>query len=236
MKKIVHREASRGTKDIGWLLSKFSFSFSSYQNPVNKGFGLLKVFNDDCVQQGGGFGLHAHVNMEIISIMLQGKMNHKDSLGYVEIVEKDWVQIMSAGNGLRHEEHNVGDGDVKFLQIWIEPKLQNITPRYQKRYFAKEKRKNKLQTIISNAEGMEHCWINQNAQLSLGSFEKGQQIEYKYAPINKCVYVFVLEGSVLIDSERLGPRDAIGLWETERFTINVEQESEFVVIEVPINN
>jgi quercetin 2,3-dioxygenase len=82
MQTVVHREASRGTKDLGWLLSKFSFSFSSYQNPINRGFGLLKVFNDDRVQPGGGFGLHAHVNMEIISVMLQGKMNHKDTLGY----------------------------------------------------------------------------------------------------------------------------------------------------------
>jgi quercetin 2,3-dioxygenase len=236
MQTVVHREASRGTKDLGWLLSKFSFSFSSYQNPINRGFGLLKVFNDDRVQPGGGFGLHAHVNMEIISVMLQGKMNHKDTLGYTEVVEKDWVQIMSAGSGLRHEEHNIGDEDVKFLQIWIEPKMQNITPRYQKRYFPKEKRRNKLQTIICNDEGTEHCWINQNAHLHLGWFDNGQQVQYKFKPVNKCVYVFVLEGTLLIDSQRLEARDGIGIWETDGFTINVEQESEFIVIEVPINN
>ena len=236
MQKVVHREASRGTKDLGWLLSKFSFSFSSYQNPVNKGFGLLKVLNDDRVQPGGGFGLHAHVNMEIISVMLQGKMNHKDTHGYTEVVEKDWVQIMSAGSGLRHEEHNIGDEDVRFLQIWVEPKLQNITPRYQKRYFPKEKRKNKLQTIISNKEGVEHCWINQNAELSLGWFAKGEQVQYNFTPVNKCVYVFVLDGSLLIDEDRLTARDGIGIWDTNSFTIDVEEESEFIVIEVPINN
>ena len=86
---------------------------------------------------GGGFGLHAHTNMEIISIMLQGKMNHKDNLGYAETVDKYWVQIMSAGTGIRHEEHNVGEEELRFLQVWIEPKLQNISPRYQKRYFPK---------------------------------------------------------------------------------------------------
>ena len=137
MQAIIHREADRGTKDIGWLLSKFSFSFSSYQNPARNGFGLLKALNDDRVNVGGGFGLHAHTNMEIISIMLQGKMTHKDNLGYAETVEKNWVQIMSAGTGIRHEEHNVGEEEVRFLQIWIEPKLQNISPRYQKRYFPK---------------------------------------------------------------------------------------------------
>ena len=137
MQAIIYREADRGTKDIGWLLSKFSFSFSSYQNPARNGFGLLKALNDDRVNVGGGFGLHAHTNMEIISIMLQGKMTHKDNLGYAETVEKNWVQIMSAGTGIRHEEHNVGEEEVRFLQIWIEPKLQNISPRYQKRYFPK---------------------------------------------------------------------------------------------------
>jgi redox-sensitive bicupin YhaK (pirin superfamily) len=143
---------------------------------------------------------------------------------------------MSAGSGLRHEEHNVGDEDVKFLQIWVEPKLQNITPRYQKRFFPKDKRRNKLQTIISSEEGTQHCWINQNAQLSLGWFDKDEQVEYKFLHTNKCVYVFVLDGALLIDGERLGARDAIGLWETDRFTITLEQQSEFIVIEVPVNN
>lgn len=159
MQYIIHRKENRGTKDIGWLISKFSFSFSSYYNPLMKGFGLLHTFNDDIVKPGGGFGIHPHVNMEIISIMLQGKMNHKDSIGYSDVVEKDWVQIMSAGKGLKHEEYNVGDDDVNFLQIWIEPKLQNIEPRYQRRNFQKDKRKNILKTVVSNEEGQEHCWI-----------------------------------------------------------------------------
>src|SRR3954471_16678668 len=188
MQKIIHDAAGRGTKELGWLLSKFSFSFSGYQNPVMKGFGSLRVLNDDTVQKGGGFGIHAHINMEIISVMLQGKMNHKDTLGYIEVVEKDWVQIMSAGSGLRHEEYNVGDEEVKFLQIWIEPKLQNISPRYQKRYFSKEKRKNAFQTIVSSEEGAEHCWINQNARLSLGWFETGHTTNYSFNSTNKCVY------------------------------------------------
>lgn len=235
MQHIIHRAADRGTKDIGWLISKFSFSFSTYQNPVKNAFGLLKTFNDDVVKPGGGFGLHPHTNMEIISVLLQGKMNHKDSMGYSDIVEKDWVQIMSAGTGLKHEEYNVGDDDVQFLQIWIEPKLQNITPRYQRRKFAKENRKNKLQTIVSNEEGQQHCWINQNAKLSLGWFEAGSTINYTLSPLNKCVYIFVLEGSLHINNEVIEKRDAMGIWETEHITIQNEQECEFIVIEVPIN-
>ena len=235
MQKVVHREASRGTKDLGWLLSKFSFSFSGYQNPVMKGFGTLKVFNDDTVQKGGGFGIHAHVNMEIISVMLQGKMNHKDTLGYSEVVEKDWVQIMSAGSGLRHEEHNIGKEEVRFLQIWIEPKIQNIAPRYQKRFFSSDKRKNRLQTIVSSEEGADHCWINQNAKLHLAWFDKGQVNRYMFNPVNKCVYIFVLQGQIKIDDEIIKRRDGIGLWETDTFDIEVMEESEFIIIETPIN-
>ena len=235
MQHIIHRAAERETKDIGWLISKFSFSFSSYYNPVKNSFGLLKTFNDDIVKPGGGFGLHPHVNMEIISVLLAGKMNHKDSMGYSDVVEKDWVQIMSAGTGLRHEEYNVGEDDVNFLQIWIEPKQQNIAPRYQRRSFPKEKRKNKLQTIVSNEEGQEHCWINQNAKLSLGWFNANETIEYKLNLTNKCVYIFVMEGSLKINNETIGKRDGIGLWQTDSINIVTEQEAEFIVIEVPVN-
>ena len=203
---------------------------------MQNGFGLLKTLNDDIVKPGGGFGLHSHINMEIISVMLVGKMNHKDTMGYSEVVEKDWVQIMSAGNGIKHEEYNVGDTDVNFLQIWVEPKLQNILPRYQKRYFPKEKRKNKLETIVSNEEGQQHCWINQNAKLSVGWFEKGQQIEYKFNPLNKGVYIFVTSGKLYYGNEIIDNKDGIGIWETDTIKLQTEQDAEFIVIEVPINH
>ena len=236
MKTIIYPAANRGKKDIGWLVSNFSFSFSSYYHPANKGFGLLATFNDDVVKPGGGFGLHAHTNMEIISVMLQGTMNHKDSMGYSEVVSADWVQIMSAGKGLKHEEHNIGDTDVQFLQIWIEPKLQNIEPRYQRRYFPKEKRKGQLKKIVSNEEGTEHCWINQNARLQLGWFEQGKEIPYLMNPLNKAVFIFVLEGALTVAGKKIGKRDAIGIWETDQFTISIEQEADFIVIEVPVNH
>ena len=163
-------------------------------------------------------------------------MNHKDTIGYNEVVSRDWVQIMSAGKGLKHEEHNVGEEDVNFLQIWIEPKLHNTEPRYQRRFFPKEKRRDTLKTIVSNEEGQEHCWINQNAKLSLGWFGAGQTIEYKLNPVNKCVFVFVMEGKLSAWGETINKRDAMGFWETDTITLATEQESEFIVIEVPINH
>lgn len=168
--------------------------------------------------------------------MLNGSMNHKDTLGYTEVVEKDWVQIMSAGSGLRHEEHNVGTDEVNFLQIWIEPKLQNIMPRYQRRYFPEANRKNKLVTIVSNAEGADHCWINQNAQLSLGYFEQGGQVTYRFNPVNKCVFAFCISGQTEIAGQQLNERDAIGIWQTDSFTVNCLSEARFLLIEVPVNH
>ncbi|MBX0292357.1 pirin family protein [Hymenobacter sp. HSC-4F20] len=228
--------ADRGLKDIGWLQSHFSLSFGPYANPERAGFGLLRVFNDDFVKPGNGFGLHAHANMEIISVMLAGRMNHKDSLGYSEEVTRDWVQIMSAGSGLRHEEHNIGEEEVNFLQIWIEPKLQNVTPRYQRRHFPREKRRNQLTTIVSNEEGTAHCWINQNAKLSLGLYDAGQTVEYRLTPLNKCVFIFVLEGQLTVNGQSVAPRESLGLWETDMVTLQVEAESHFLVIEAPINH
>ncbi|WP_045690226.1 pirin family protein [Hymenobacter sp. AT01-02] len=228
--------ADRGLKDTGWLQSNFSLSFGPYANPERTGFGLLRVFNDDFVQAGKGFGLHAHSNMEIISVMLAGRMNHKDSLGYSEEVTTDWVQIMSAGSGLRHEEYNIGDDQVNFLQIWIEPKLQNVTPRYQRRHFPAEKRRNQLTTIVSNEEGTAHCWINQNAKLSLGFFDAGQQVDYRLNPLNKSVFLFVLEGQLTVNGQVVQQRESIGLWETDLISVAVDRESKFILIEAPINH
>lgn len=225
----------RGTKDGGWLKSNFFFSFSDYADPVKSAFGTLVAFNDDFVQAGKGFGIHPHINMEIISVILKGKMNHKDSMGYSTTIEEGGVQIMSAGSGLRHEEYNIGDDEVNFLQVWIQPKLQNIIPRYQQRSFPKEKRKNELKTIVSNEEGQSHCWINQNAKLSLGYFEKGREINYDFDPVNKCVFIFIIEGKISINDHKLGRRDGLGVWDSSLVTIKCKEQSQFLIVETPIN-
>lgn len=224
-----------GLKDIGWLKSRFYFSFSDYYNPMASAFGTLVAFNDDTVAPGEGFGIHPHSNMEIISILLQGRMNHKDTLGYSTEVGAGSVQIMSAGTGLRHEEYNIGKEDVQFLQIWIQPKLQNITPRYQQRHFPRERRKGRLQTIVSSEEGQEHCWINQNAKLSLGYFGRGAIAEYRFARTNKCIFIFLIEGRVTISGHTLDARDALGVWNTDIVSIHCDDASEFLIIETPVN-
>jgi len=225
----------RGLKDIGWLNSKFTFSFSEYYNPENSAFGTLVAFNDDIVQPGKGFGMHPHVNMEIISVLLQGKMNHKDSMGHTRTMDAGGVQLMSAGSGLFHEEYNVGEEEVKFLQIWIQPKLQDIKPRYQSRSFPKDKRKNKLQIIVSSEEGSEHCWINQNTKISLGYFDAESTVQYSFNPENKCIFIFCIEGNIAIGNNTLIKGDAIGLWEISELDIQTKSEAEFIIIETVIN-
>lgn len=227
--------SARGTKDAGWLKSRFFFSFSDYYNPMASAFGTLVAFNDDELAVGKGFGTHPHVNMEIISVLLRGHMNHKDSMGYSTEVTEGGVQIMSAGAGLRHEEYNIGEEDVHFLQIWIQPKVQNITPRYQQRHFPRAGRKGRLQTIVSSEEGLEHCWINQNARLSLGYFGKGAISEYRFPRVNKCLFIFLIEGSVRIGDQVLGERDGLGVWNTDVVSIHCQEASEFLIIETPIN-
>ena len=227
--------SARGTKDIGWLKSNFYFSFSNFADPTRSAFGTLLAFNDDFVAPGGGFGTHPHMNMEIISVMLAGSMNHKDSLGYSNVVHTDWVQIMSAGSGLRHEEYSVGEEEVSFLQIWIQPKLQNIQPRYQFRHFPKVNRRNRVQTIVSGEEGATHCWINQNTRISLAYFDQAQTISYRFDPTNKCLFVFVIAGALQIDGQQMQKRDALGIWETGELDIHISEPSEFLIVETPIN-
>jgi quercetin 2,3-dioxygenase len=235
MKFQLFPKSERALKDIGWLRSHFYLSFSGFYDPTKSAFGTLVAFNDDFVQSGKGFGIHPHVNMEIISVLTKGKMNHIDSMGYKTTVEEGGVQIMSAGSGLRHEEYNIGEDEVNFFQIWIQPKLQNITPRYQQRSFPKAKRINQLQTIISNEEGLSHCWINQNAKLSLGYYDRDTSITYNLNPENKCLFIFVIEGNIQIRENHLETRNAIGVWETDSIRIDCKAGAEFLIIETPVN-
>lgn len=227
--------ADRGIKDIGWLKSHFSFSFGDFQDPTLSAFGTLVAFNDDFLQADKGFGIHPHRNMEIISVMLKGSMSHKDSLGYDHTVLSDGVQIMSAGSGIRHEEYNVGGGEVNFLQIWIQPKLQNIDPRYQFRSFPRDRRMNTLQTIVSNEEGAAHCWINQNAKLSLGLYDAGSTASYSWNPVNKCIFVFAITGNISVSGTTVAPRDGLGIWNTSHVEISCNEDCEFLVVETPVN-
>ncbi|MFN0048657.1 MAG: pirin family protein [Cytophagales bacterium] len=234
MKTIVHKSASRGGADHGWLKAKHSFSFANYYDPSKMQFGALRVLNDDLVAPKMGFGTHPHDNMEIISIVLNGTIRHKDSMGNEAEIKKDEVQIMSAGTGVKHSEFN---SDLKetlnLLQIWIMPKEYNIKPRYDQVTLNPDDRKDKIQTIVApNVEGA--MWINQDAYLSRINLSRATTFDYALNKPENGVYIFVIEGSTTIGESKLTKRDAIGVLETNSIVIDAEADTELLFIEVPM--
>jgi redox-sensitive bicupin YhaK (pirin superfamily) len=150
MKKVIHKAATRGTANHGWLKSYHTFSFANYQDSERMNFGMLRVLNDDIVQPKMGFGKHPHRNMEIISIPISGALSHKDNMGNKRSIDVGEVQVMSSGTGLTHSEFNDSKTDaVNFLQLWIIPEVENVTPYYTQKMFEKVGRKNQFQTLVS---------------------------------------------------------------------------------------
>ncbi len=234
MKTILHKANERGHASHGWLDSWHSFSFANYHNSDKIHFGALRVLNDDTVKAGMGFGKHPHENMEIVSIPLHGDLHHKDSTGRDKIIKQNDVQIMSAGNGIAHSETNANsDKEVKFLQLWIFPKEYNITPHYEQKTFQPEERINKLQTVVA-PDNSEAVFINQDAWLTLGNLEKSFTTEYMIKKKENGVYAFVIEGDVTIHDNKLGKRDALGIWETDKINISADSNAELLLIDVPM--
>ena len=234
MNTVVHKANSRGYANHGWLKSRHSFSFAGYYNPERVNFGALRVLNDDQVEGGQGFGTHPHDNMEIISIPLQGDLEHKDSTGRNEVIKQGDVQIMSAGTGIRHSEFNHNrDKDVHFLQIWVFPKERDITPVYGQKTFLAKDRANQWQTVVSPTN-TNALWINQNATFSLANLDAGTELEYKINHQGNGVYFFVLNGEVETAGEKLDTRDAIGVTDTNSFNVKASSYAEVLAIEVPM--
>jgi quercetin 2,3-dioxygenase len=232
---VLHKADSRGYADHGWLLSRHTFSFANYYNPDRMHFGALRVLNDDTVEAGKGFGTHPHDNMEIISIPLEGDLEHKDSMGNVSVIRHGDIQVMSAGTGIFHSEFNKNsDQQVKFLQIWIFPNKKNVTPRYGQITLNLSDRHNKLQQILSPEEADEGVWIYQNAWFHLGRFDKGINTVYTTKAKGNGVYAFILNGEVSINGQPLKTRDGFGLWDTEKLSISADSDSELLLMEVPM--
>lgn len=235
MKTVVHKADSRGHANHGWLDSHHSFSFANYYNPERVHFGALRVLNDDIVAGGKGFGTHPHDNMEIISIPLLGDLEHKDSMGNTTVIRQNDVQIMSAGKGILHSEYNKNpDKPVNFLQIWVFPKLRNIEPHYDQISLSAADRQNNLQQIVS-PDGKSGVQINQDAWFSLGNLKKGFQTDYIIRQKENGVYVFVLEGDVTINGQKLSKRDGFGISETDKITIAADSDAEVLFMDVPMN-
>lgn len=236
MKTVLHQADTRGNANHGWLHSRHSFSFAGYHDPERMNFGVLRVLNDDIVAGGMGFGAHPHDNMEIISIPLEGDLEHKDSMGNRTLIKKGDIQVMSAGTGISHSEYNKNpDKEVKFLQIWIFPNKRNAEPRYDQITLNVEDRHNKLQQILSPKPEDAGVWIHQNAWFHLGKLDEGFATEYQIKGSKNGVYAFVLSGDVTINDQALNARDGFGIWETDKFTLTANSNAEILLMEVPMN-
>ena len=235
MKTVLHKADTRGHANHGWLDTNHTFSFASYYNPERMHFGALRVLNDDFVSGGMGFGKHPHDNMEIISIPLEGDLEHKDSMGNTTTIRQNDVQIMSAGTGVHHSEYNKNkDQKVNFLQLWIFPKVRDISPRYDQKTFLPEARVNNFQQIVSPEENGDGVMINQDAWLHLGSLRVGHQSEYEIKKKGNGVYVFVIDGKIKVEDQELHRRDGFGISETAQFSIEAIADAEILLIEVPM--
>ncbi|CAI8767098.1 pirin family protein [Chryseobacterium sp. IT-36CA2] len=233
---VIHRAESRGKADHGWLLSQHTFSFANYYNPERMHFGVLRVLNDDKVEAGRGFGTHPHDNMEIISIPLEGDLEHKDSMGNTAVIRSGDIQVMSAGTGIMHSEFNKNnDKLVKFLQIWIYPKKRNLTPRYDQITLDKTKSHNQFQQILSPNADDEGVWIHQDAWFHLGTFDQNKETHYQIRKKGNGIYVFILKGSAQIGNETIEERDGFGVWDIQEITIKTLKEgTEILLMEVPM--
>ena len=235
MKTIFHKSDTRGIADHGWLLAKHSFSFAGYQNRNRMHFGALRVLNDDEVSEGIGFPEHPHENMEIITIPLEGEVAHKDSMGNSATISAGQIQIMSAGTGIYHSEYNPSSiNKTKLLQIWVFPNERNVTPRYQEIDVKATQVPNEWNQIVSPNADDAGGWIHQDAWFSLGEMEANSSKTYALQGGNTGIYIFVIEGKLIVDGQTLSRRDGIGVIETKEVPISFLENSKVLIMEVPL--
>lgn len=235
MDTILHKAKTRGHVNHGWLDSYHTFSFANYYNPERMHFGVLRVLNDDCVAGSRGFGMHPHENMEIITIPLEGDLEHKDSMGNLAVIKEGHIQVLSAGTGIYHSEYNRNkDVEVRFLQIWVFPNKKQVEPRYDQVSLGDISRENLFNQVLSPYRGDQGVWIHQNAWFSLGKFTRQTRAIYKLNSSDNGVYVFVLEGKAYIHGQALERRDGFGISNTDQFSVIAKQDSQILLMEIPM--
>lgn len=236
MKTVHHKANTRGHANHGWLDSYHSFSFAGYYNPERMNFGVLRVLNDDKVSEARGFGTHPHDNMEIISIPLEGDLEHKDSMGNVTVIKEGDVQVMSAGTGIYHSEYNKNkDKPVKFLQIWMFPNKKDVTPRYDQITLDPNKTKNRLHQILSPNADDDGVWVHQDAWFSMGDLNKGWEGSYQIKKQGNGIYIFVIDGSLKVGDQIIEKRDGLGIRDTENINIAAITDTKILLMDVPMD-
>jgi redox-sensitive bicupin YhaK (pirin superfamily) len=232
MLQIRHSE-ERGAANHGWLNSHHSFSFGSYHDPKHMGFGPLLVINEDRVTPGQGFGTHGHRDMEIISYVLDGALEHKDSMGTGSVLHYGDVQRMSAGSGVRHSEFNHSQTDgLHFLQIWIQPNVTGIAPSYEEKHFAPETKQGKLRLVASSDGRQGSVLIHQNASIYASIMKEGDALEHALDE-GRTAYVHLIRGSLVVNGTPLKAGDALKLTQEAKVTLAQAEDAEFLLFDLP---
>lgn len=230
MIKIRHAE-ERGHANFGWLNSRHTFSFGHYHDPDHMGFGPLRVINDDHVSAGGGFDTHGHKNMEIISYVLAGELAHKDDMGNGSQIRPGDVQIMSAGTGVRHSEFNNSKTEgVHFLQIWIMPEHDDLTPGYNQKNFA-DTRAGKLALVASGDARDGALKINQDVDLYASLLSDGEKVTHAFAP-QRIGWLQVTSGKIKLNDTQLQPGDGAAISDESKITIQASSDAEFLLFDM----
>lgn len=235
MSLLLHRSAQRGIAEHGWLHSRFSFSFAEYHNPLRMGFGALRVINDDIVEAGNGFGMHPHKNMEIVSIVTKGSLEHRDSEGNHGIIHAGEIQYMSAGSGVFHSEHATAGSDAALFQIWIHPYENGGTPRYEQRSFIHHDQQNQWLTLISADGADDSIVIKQDTAIYSAEISGGTTIAIPNVKSGHGRLIFVIEGKVEINTHILEARDEIQITDQEEYTLLAHSESKVLLFDVPMH-
>lgn len=226
---------ARGVANHGWLNSRHSFSFGHYYNPEQIGFSDLRVINDDRVAPAQGFGQHPHRDMEIFSYVLEGSLEHKDSMGTGSVIRPGDVQLMSAGSGVTHSEFNHSKSEsVHFMQIWLIPAEQNVAPRYQQEHYADEEKRGRLRLIISpdGAEGS--LKVRQDTRVYAGLFD-GAESATLTLPANRYAYIQVARGSVTVNGQRLNEGDGARVRKVDSLSFSDGDKAEVLVFDLRPN-
>lgn len=233
MMQVVKSE-ERGTTEIGWLHSKHSFSFGDFFDPSHTQFGPLRVLNDDIVEPGQGFGRHFHRDMEIVTYVLKGALEHRDSTGARGVIRASEVQWMSAGYGVEHSEFNHSKTEaVHFLQIWFLPNKKNLRPAHDQRSFTKEDRTNVLLAVASGGEAARSLRINQDVTLYVSALQESHTVTHKIEA-QRGAYLYLVEGEAEVDGKALSKGDAAQIAEERSITIRAAQDAEIVLFDVPL--
>ncbi len=235
-KTILHKAETRGDANHGWLHSRHTFSFANYYNADRMHFGALRVLNDDKVAGGEGFGMHPHDNMEIISIPLEGDLEHKDNMGNITVIREGDVQVMSAGTGVFHSEFNKSASkEVLFLQIWVITAKKNVKPRYDQLSIKNLVKENSYCQILSPYAAEQGVWIYQDAWFHIANFKTGYSETYHFKKAGNGLYIFLLEGQIEVEDQILDKRDGFGIWECEEVNIKATKDAKILLMEVPMN-